>query len=79
MYVLEQALKDQGRPFSDITVAVQGFGNVGSNAARLIADAGARIVAVGDHLRRCEPRRIERFRIVRLGAAAPHGKRFSRR
>lgn len=30
-------------------VAVQGFGNVGSVAARLFAEAGARIVAVQDH------------------------------
>ena len=30
-------------------VAVQGFGNVGSEAARLFADAGARVVAIQDH------------------------------
>jgi len=30
------------------TVAIQGFGKVGSEIARLFADAGARIVAVGD-------------------------------
>ncbi|EAQ6363931.1 Glu/Leu/Phe/Val dehydrogenase [Salmonella enterica] len=30
-------------------VALQGFGNVGSEAARLFAEAGARIVAVQDH------------------------------
>jgi glutamate dehydrogenase (NAD(P)+) len=49
MIVLAEALKDRNRSFSDITVAVQGFGNVGSNAARLIAEQGARIVAVADH------------------------------
>ncbi|WP_280536202.1 Glu/Leu/Phe/Val dehydrogenase [Halopenitus sp. POP-27] len=32
----------------DATVAVQGFGNVGSHAARLLDDAGARIVATSD-------------------------------
>ncbi|NOR41588.1 MAG: glutamate dehydrogenase, partial [Gammaproteobacteria bacterium] len=31
-------------------VAVQGFGNVGSNSARLIAEHGAKIVAVADHM-----------------------------
>ncbi len=31
-------------------VAVQGFGNVGGVAARLFADAGARVVAVQDHV-----------------------------
>ena len=49
MKVLAEALKDQNRAFSDVSVAVQGFGNVGSNAARLIAEQGARIVAVADH------------------------------
>ena len=49
MYVLGQALQDQRKEWSSVTVAVQGFGNVGSNAARLIAEQGARIVAVADH------------------------------
>ena len=31
------------------TVAIQGFGNVGSFAARFLADAGCRVVAVSDH------------------------------
>ncbi len=47
--VLAEALEEKGRSFSDITVAVQGFGNVGSNAARLIAEHGAKVVAVADH------------------------------
>ena len=49
MDVLAEALDEQGKSFSDITVAVQGFGNVGSNTARLIAERGAKIVAVADH------------------------------
>ncbi len=49
MDVLAEALSEQGKSFGDITVAVQGFGNVGSNAARLIAERGARVVAVADH------------------------------
>ena len=49
MDVLAEALNEQGRSFDDITVAVQGFGNVGSNAARLMGERGARIVAVADH------------------------------
>jgi len=49
MDVLAEALQDRNQSFSDITIAVQGFGNVGSNAARLIADRGATIVAVADH------------------------------
>ena len=50
MLVLEEVLKDQGKSFQDLTVAMQGFGNVGSHAARLMHDKGAKMVAVGDHL-----------------------------
>lgn len=49
MLALREALKDHGKAFSDISVAIQGFGNVGSHAARLIAEQGARIIAVADH------------------------------
>ncbi len=49
LYVLEEALSDQDLPLSGRTIALQGFGNVGSNAARLIAENGGRIVAVVDH------------------------------
>jgi glutamate dehydrogenase (NAD(P)+) len=48
MYSLEEYLKADGRNLADISVAIQGFGNVGSNAARLIAEQGGRIVAVSD-------------------------------
>ena len=48
MVVLDEALKDRGKSWADVRVAVQGFGNVGSNAARLVAEQGARVVAVSD-------------------------------
>ena len=50
MLVLDELLKDRGRSFDGLTVALQGFGNVGSFAARLMAERGAKIVAVGDHV-----------------------------
>ncbi|MDP7395685.1 MAG: Glu/Leu/Phe/Val dehydrogenase dimerization domain-containing protein [Lentisphaeria bacterium] len=50
MHCLESCLETQGKSIEGITVAVQGFGNVGSHAARLIAEKGGRIVAVGDHV-----------------------------
>ena len=50
MIALEQALADRSRSLDGITVALQGFGNVGSHAARLIAERGGKIVAVADHL-----------------------------
>ncbi len=48
-YALEEALRDQGRDLQGTTVALQGFGNVGGHAARLIAERGGKIVAVADH------------------------------
>ena len=50
MVVLDEALKERGKSWQDIRVAVQGFGNVGANAARLIAEHGAKIIAVADHM-----------------------------
>lgn len=46
--VLEAALKAAGETFDAKTVAIQGFGNAGANAALLLARAGVRIVAVSD-------------------------------
>lgn len=46
--VLESALRAAGETFEGKTVAIQGFGNAGANAARLLAREGARIVAVSD-------------------------------
>jgi len=42
------AARDMGLVPSDLRVAVQGFGNVGMNAALLFAEAGCRVVAVSD-------------------------------
>ena len=49
MYALEEALADCNMSLEGRTVALQGFGNVGSHAARLIAERGGKIVAVADH------------------------------
>ncbi|NUM45473.1 MAG: Glu/Leu/Phe/Val dehydrogenase, partial [Anaerolineales bacterium] len=43
-----ELLKHQGKKMDGVRVAVQGFGNVGGAAARLIAQAGANVVAVSD-------------------------------
>ncbi len=48
MFVTREALKMLGMPMRGARVAVQGFGNVGSTAARLLAEQGAVIVAVSD-------------------------------
>jgi glutamate dehydrogenase (NAD(P)+) len=48
MVVTMQALQHLGIDPENATVAVQGFGNVGSHSARLIAEQGPRVVAVSD-------------------------------
>jgi glutamate dehydrogenase (NAD(P)+) len=46
--VTEEAAKHLGRSLEGATVAIQGFGNVGSWTARLIAELGCKVVAVSD-------------------------------
>ena len=48
MIVTKEALKHLGMPVQGTTVAVQGFGNVGSVAANLLQKEGCRIVAISD-------------------------------
>ncbi len=48
LYCIRTALQKQGGRLPDTRIAVQGFGNVGSNLARLMSDEGARIVALSD-------------------------------
>jgi len=44
-----EAARDMGIDVKGARVVVQGFGNVGGTAARLFADAGAKVIAVQDH------------------------------
>ncbi|MGH7364162.1 MAG: Glu/Leu/Phe/Val family dehydrogenase, partial [Candidatus Methylomirabilales bacterium] len=46
--MVEEACRGTGRPFAGSAVAVQGFGNVGGVAARLLHEAGCRVVAASD-------------------------------
>jgi len=49
MYVMEEYARDFGIPLKGGRVVIQGFGNVGSHLARLVAaEAGAKVVAVSD-------------------------------
>ena len=48
MIVTKEALKHLGMAMQGVTVAVQGFGNVGSVAAQLLQREGCKIVAIGD-------------------------------
>jgi glutamate dehydrogenase (NAD(P)+) len=48
MLVTREAAKHAGVSFDGATVAVQGFGNVGSVASKLLSEEGARVVAISD-------------------------------
>jgi glutamate dehydrogenase (NAD(P)+) len=48
LFVTQEACRDRGIALEGARVAVQGFGNVGSVAAKLLDDAGATIVAISD-------------------------------
>ncbi|URN95272.1 MAG: Glu/Leu/Phe/Val dehydrogenase [Candidatus Pristimantibacillus lignocellulolyticus] len=48
VYTILASLEDMGKTASEATVAIQGFGNAGRIAARLLDEAGCKVVAVSD-------------------------------
>jgi len=48
VYTILSALKVAGINTTNLKVAIQGFGNVGSNAAKILYDLGFRIIAISD-------------------------------
>lgn len=46
--VVREIMRELGRPLEGATVAIQGFGNVGSHAAAALSRMGARLIAIGD-------------------------------
>ena len=48
LYCIRTALQKQGSRLHDTRVAIQGFGNVGSNLAGLLSEEGVRVIAVSD-------------------------------
>jgi len=46
--VVREIMRELGRPLEGATVAIQGFGNVGSNAAAALVRLGARMIALSD-------------------------------
>jgi glutamate dehydrogenase (NAD(P)+) len=48
MLALACVLEDRGESFEGLDVVIQGFGNVGSWAAQLISERGARVISVND-------------------------------
>jgi glutamate dehydrogenase (NAD(P)+) len=49
LYTLRHWCGETGARLDELSIAVQGFGNVGGHFARLAHEAGCRISAVGDH------------------------------
>jgi len=47
-FITAWAAEEAGLELADATVAIQGFGNVGSHTALFLAEKGARVVAVSD-------------------------------
>ncbi len=48
VYVLEEAMKKIEMDRFEVSIAVQGFGNVGENAARILYERGYKVIAVSD-------------------------------
>jgi glutamate dehydrogenase/leucine dehydrogenase len=48
LFTVAEALKKLGKTLAGSTVAIQGFGNVGANSAKLFHEAGCKVVAVSD-------------------------------
>ena len=48
LFAMENLFAEDGRKVSDFSYAIQGFGNVGSWTARLVHEAGGKVVAVSD-------------------------------
>jgi glutamate dehydrogenase (NAD(P)+) len=50
LYVIADALGEEGKSLPGLRVVIQGFGNVGANLARLLHEHGAVVIAVSDSL-----------------------------
>ena len=48
VYVVEERFREEGKAIAGATFAIQGCGNVGSNVARLLHEAGGRVVGLSD-------------------------------
>lgn len=48
LYAAQCLFRDLGREVKDFSYVIQGFGNVGSWAARLLHEQGGKVIAVGD-------------------------------
>lgn len=83
VYVLTEYLKSVGKKLKGHTVVIQGFGNAGSHAARLLHERGAKVIALSDSTSGlfCSSGLIAekalscKLRTGRVGECAPKGKK----
>jgi glutamate dehydrogenase (NAD(P)+) len=68
VYTIIEAAKHLGMDLEDARVVVQGFGNAGSFSAKLIAELGAKVIAVSDtsggifNAKGLDPNRVDAFK-----------------
>ncbi|MBA3994688.1 MAG: glutamate dehydrogenase [Cyanobacteria bacterium DS2.3.42] len=48
LFAIQAFMQDEGKPISELSFVIQGFGNVGSWAALLIHQAGGKVIAISD-------------------------------
>jgi glutamate dehydrogenase/leucine dehydrogenase len=48
IYILEEAMRRMDMDKFEVSIAIQGFGNVGENAARILYERGYKVIAVSD-------------------------------
>jgi glutamate dehydrogenase (NAD(P)+) len=70
--ITRELLRQQGRKLEETTVAIQGFGNVGSAAATILHQMGCKVVAVSDVSGGwCDPRGLDVPALCRHVATHP--------
>ncbi len=70
-----EVLKAQGKSVKGATVAIQGFGNVGTFTARILQEMGAKIVAIGDVTGAVRARASSEGGGIDVDAAIAHAKK----
>ena len=48
LYCIQEVLREESRGFQGLRVAIQGAGNVGAQLARMLAEEGAKVIAISD-------------------------------
>ncbi len=72
VYVTLEALRHLKLSLENATVAIQGFGNVGSHTARIMQQQGARVIAVSDvHGGIYNEKGLDIVRLLRRGPSQP--------